>query len=117
MMDLYPSEQKKIDLICKEEAVRLKNERSLKLNALEEFGKRLMTRLYDAGFIAVVSTDAMDPKNYELVGEDTLVFVPTIDILRRVDGDQEIDFDKMQFESKRDAGYEVSYDGTKKAID
>ena len=116
-MELYPSEQKLINGICNEELVRYRGNRKTSLTALADFAKRLMDKLYAAGFVAVVSTDITDPRNYELVGDDELVFIPTIDILHRVDGDLPVDFDRMQFEVKKDAGYEIAPDGTKKQFD
>ena len=116
-MELYPSEQKKINQICNEELVRYRDTRRTSLTALSDFAKRVMDRLEAAGFIAVVSTDIQDPKNYELIGEEDIVFVPTIDILHRVGGDAPVDFDRMQFEVKKAAGYEIAPDGTKKQFD
>lgn len=114
-LNLYPSEEKAIQQVIATEIQTLRKNQN-KLTSLNRFKDAIEDKLDKLGFMSVVSTDPMDPKNYDLLDGDQLVFSPQVDILSRKDKDHEIDFDKMQFEEKRKAGYEVKPDGSKKAI-
>lgn len=114
-LNLYPSEEKAIQAIISEE-IRLLRLNQNKLTSYERFRDAIQDRLHKIGFLSVVSIDQLDPKNYDLLDDDTLVFSPQVDILSRIDKNHEIDFDKMQFEEKKKVGYEIKPDGTKKEV-
>lgn len=114
MLNLYPTEQKEIKRIVSEEMKRFR-ENYHRLNATNDFQNRITDRIGKLGLIAIVNVDPTDPGNYDLAGDDeTLVFVPQIDIISRIGGEQAVDFDRMQHESKKQSGYEILPDGTKR---
>lgn len=113
-LNLYPTEQREVQKIVSEEMKSLR-ENHHRINAHREFESRVSHRLQKMGLIAIVSTDPTDPFNYDLIGDDeTLVYIPRVDVLSRVGGDVETDFDRMQHETKKEAGYEVLSDGSKR---
>lgn len=116
---LYPSEQKAIEAIVKEEAAKLRNKTFNTIN-LSTFADTVMDRINKLGFIAVVNRDIMSPDNYELIGENDLVFSPKVDVISRI-SNTGIDFDKMQYETQHGIldgkAYKIDAFGNKKSVD
>lgn len=113
MFDILPSEKNKIkdcivaersSMECKTQFSQAYDSDSL-LEAVYSFARRLRSRIYDAGFVADVSTDIKDEDNYDIFedqsGESTFIWHPKVTVLNRVDDKKDsYDVEKASYEVK-----------------
>lgn len=105
---LLPSEEERIyqcinserESFQTQQAFRSVESRKDLISAVRGFANRLEQRIAEIGFKAVVSTDLKNPDNFDFIG-DALQWHPRVEIMSRIDGDYNIDYDK--------AGYEVRH--------
>lgn len=68
-------------------------------NAVKDFSRRLVSRIFSTGFVALVSTDLYDTDNFDMFGNDdhwSIIWHPRVDIVKRVDGKNESELDEEQ---------------------
>lgn len=108
-LDMLPSEEESVykciaderaSFQCNEEFSSVDDVESLK-RAVIGFASRLTSRISEVGFVAVVSTDLMNPDNFDLydgMGETRIEWHPSVTIVDRVSGKTSIDEDKRGYE-------------------
>lgn len=109
-VDALPSEQEAIyrcilderdSMQCHNEFSSVDDVASLQ-TAVRGFANRLTQRISEVGFVAVVSTDLMNPENFDLyegMGETKVEWHPTVNIVARTSGKEpEADEEKRGYE-------------------
>lgn len=66
--------------------------------AVKRFAYRLENRIAEVGFKAVVSTDMLDPDNFDIYDDSTIEWHPSVLIDSRLSGSNAIDHDKKAWE-------------------
>lgn len=108
-VDVLPSEEEAIyrcildergSLQCHEEFSAVDDVDSL-MKAVRGFASRLIQRISEVGFVAVVSTDLTDPDNFDMfdgMGDTRIEWHPKVDIVARTSKVAEIDEEKRGYE-------------------
>ena len=106
-IDLLPSEEEKIYQCIVDEKNSFQCRQQFQAvitvddfsRAVRAFSTRLMHRISDIGFIALVSADVNDEDNLDIYDDDSVEWHPKVFILSRIhDNDKHTDIERRQFE-------------------